>query len=190
MNQKEHRKRPEHPHTKASRFSKMSFWWLRSLYKLGLTKTITEEDVYETLKDHDSEQIANKFTVLWENELGKKNPSVLRLFYNAYGFGVLSVGLTFSIVETLNRCAQPLFLGALLSYFVDPEITKNHAYMYAAGIVTCSLIPVLTFHPFIYYIMEHGMKIRIGSSRLVYDKVSKTKYVSNCVILNNLQFFF
>lgn len=172
MNHKDQQMRPEHPQSKANRISKMSFWWLRGLFKTGLTKTITEGDVYQTLKEHEAEQIANKFTFLWEQELKKKNPSVLRMFYNAYGLPVLSIGLTFSIVETLNRCVQPLFLGALLSYFVDPEITKFDAYMYATGIVMGSLIPVLTFHPFMYYIMEHGMKIRIGSSRLVYDKVS------------------
>lgn len=95
------------------------------------------------------------------------------MFYNAYGFAAISIGLAFSIVETLNRCAQPLFLGALLSNFVDPNATKKSAYLYASGIVLCSLIPVLTFHPFIYYIFEVGMKIRVGSSRLAYDKVSE-----------------
>lgn len=141
------------------------------LFRTGLKRPITEGDVYETLKVHEADVIANKFTVLWDQELKKKDPSVLRMFYKAYGFPVLSVGLLFSITETLNRCAQPLFLGALLSYFVDPDITKTHAYWYAAGIVMGSLIPVLTFHPFIYYMMEHGMKLRIGSSRLVYDKI-------------------
>lgn len=138
---------------------------------MGLSRPITEDDVYETLKDHKSEKIGNKFTTLWQNELEKKNPSVLRMFYNAYGPATISVGLLFSVVETLNRCAQPLFLGALLTYFADPETSKRDAYFYASGIVICSLIPVLTFHPFIYYIFEVGMKIRIGSSRLVYDKV-------------------
>lgn len=171
MNHKEQQTKVKNPHNEANRLSKMSFWWLRSLYKTGLTRPITEDDIYETLKDHESEKIANKFTQLWTNEMKKKNPSVLRMFYNAYGFSAISIGLMFSIVETLNRCAQPLFLGALLTYFVDPEASKRDAYFYASGIVVCSLIPVLTFHPFIYYIFEVGMKIRIGSTRLVYDKV-------------------
>jgi ATP-binding cassette, subfamily C (CFTR/MRP), member 4 len=171
MNHKEPRQKVKNPQNEANRLSKMSFWWLRSLYKIGLTRTITEDDIYETLKDHESEKIATKFTRLWSDELKKKNPSVLRMFYRAYGFWALLIGLMFSITETLNRCAQPLFLGALLTYFVDPETSKRDAYFYASGIVICSLIPVLTFHPFIYYIFEVGMKIRIGSSRLVYDKV-------------------
>lgn len=171
MNHKAQQSKPENPQAKASRFSKMTFWWLIGLYRKGLKETIKEDDIYETLKQHESDKIAVKFTNLWEDEMKQKNPSVLRMFYRAYGFPVLSIGLIFSITETLNRCAQPLFLGALLSYFVDPDISRDSAYLYATGIVVCSLIPVLTFHPFIYFIMEHGMKLRIGSSRLVYDKV-------------------
>lgn len=110
------------------------------------------------------------------------------MFYNAYGLPVLIYGLAFSIVETLNRCAQPLFLGGLLSNFVDPDATKNMAYLYATGIVICSLIPVLTFHPFIYYIFEVGMMIRIGSSRLVYDKVTRDKHFLALVIIQCLLF--
>lgn len=174
MDHKEQQKKPTHPQTQASRVSKMSFWWLKNLYKTGLTRTITDEDVYETLKDHECDKIAEKFDKLWQDELKRKEPSVLRMFCRAYGLPVLLVGLSFSLVETLNRCAQPLFLGALLSYFVDPDITKQTAYYYATGIVMCAFIPVITFHPFIYYIIEAGMKIRIGSSRLVYDKVSNT----------------
>lgn len=110
------------------------------------------------------------------------------MFYNAYGLPVLIYGLAFSIVETVNRCAQPLFLGGLLSNFVDPDATKNMAYLYATGIIICSLIPVLTFHPFIYYIFEVGMMIRIGSSRLVYDKVKRTTSTSPLVSAKHLLF--
>ena len=177
MDHNKQQTRPKHPHNEASRISKMSFWWIRNLFKIGVKRTITDSDVYEGLKSHECDKIANKFSALWEQELARKNPSVLRMFYNAYGRGILWVGISFSIIETLNRCAQPLFLGALLTYFVDPDTTKEMAYWYASGIVFGSLLPVLTFHPFIYYIMEHGMKLRIGSTRLVYDKVRKYCHV-------------
>jgi ATP-binding cassette, subfamily C (CFTR/MRP), member 4 len=171
MNHKEHQQRPSDPHKDASRISKMSFWYTRKLYQNGLSRPILPEDVYETSNSHESNRIAEKFSDLWKQELKTKNPSVLRMFYNAYGGPMLLIGFLFSIVETINRCAQPLFLGALLSYFADPSISRETAYLYASGIVLCSLIPVITFHPFIYYIMETGLKIRIGASRLVYDKV-------------------
>ncbi|CRK87082.1 CLUMA_CG000826, isoform A [Clunio marinus] len=171
MNHKEQKTKPKNPHDAASRFSKMTFWYLRSLCRLGLKQQITEDDIYQTLKSHESKRIGDRFTNLWEEELKKKHPSVLRMFYKAYGLPVLLVGLSFSICETINRCAQPLFLGALLTNFLETDSSKSSAYFYATGIVLSSLIPVLTFHPFIYYIFEVGMKLKIGASRLAYDKI-------------------
>jgi hypothetical protein len=172
MNHKKLKAKVKNPYNDANHLSKMSFWWLRSLYKVGLTRTITEDDIYETLKDHESEKIAAKFARLWSDELKKKNPNVLRMFYRAFGIQLLTTALKLSILETFFRVIQPLFIGALLSNLVDSETSKRDAYFYASGIVICSLIPALTFHSFVYRIFEIGTNIRIGSSRLVYDKVT------------------
>jgi hypothetical protein len=138
---------------------------------MGLTRDITEDDVYQTLDHHECDHIAKKFTKIWDEELEKKSPSTLRMMCKAYGAPVIIIGLLFSISETIFRCAQPLLLGELLTNFSDDKATKKSSYIYATGIVLCSLLPVLTFHPFIYYIFEVGMKLRVGCSRLVYDKV-------------------
>lgn len=171
MNEQSTKQKPINPHNNASRFSKMTFWWCRDLYKIGLQRPITDEDVYQTIGHHESERIANRFSKLWAQELKSSSPSTLRMFYNAYGAPLLIFGLLFSVTETLARCIQPLILGELLTYFADENASKSSAYLYASGIVICSLVPVLTFHPYIYFIFELAMKIRIGCSRLVYDKV-------------------
>lgn len=176
MNQKSEKLKPINPHKNASRLSKMTYWWCRDLYKVGLKRPITDEDVYETIGHHESKRIANRFTNLWEQELKKSNPSTLSLFFNAYGWKIAIFGLLFSITESFVRCVQPLLLGELLTYFADEQGSKTSAYLYALGIVMCSLIPVLTFHPYIYFIFETAMKIRIGSSRLVYDKVKSINF--------------
>lgn len=141
---------------------------------MGMKATIAEEDIYNNLDVHNSKPIADKFKRLWEDELTQKSPSVLRMFYRAYGLGVIVIGLLFSISETIIRCAQPLFLGAMISYFVggDDGVTKTEAYYYAIGIAICSLLPVITFHPFILYIIEMGLKIKLGCQALMYQKVS------------------
>jgi ATP-binding cassette, subfamily C (CFTR/MRP), member 4 len=171
MNHQKSKTKPSHPWQKANRLSKMTFWWIKDLYMAGMKRPIVEEDIYETLSDHDCEKVAKKFTKLWEFELKSSSPSTLRMFYNAYGLPVILIGLLFSVFETLNRCAQPLLLGELLTYFAEENSSKNIAYLYAGGIVLCSLFPVLTFHPFIHYIFGMALKIKVGSSRLVYDKV-------------------
>lgn len=172
MNTQDSQNKPDHPLTKANRLSKMSFWWLIDLYKAGMTRTITEQDVYKSIDHHECDRIAGKFTKIWDEELKQKNPSTIRMFCKAYGFPVITYGLLFSILETFLRCAQPLLLGELITNFSDKNASKQSSYIYASGIVLCSLISVISFHPFIYYIFEIGMKFRVGCSRLVYDKVS------------------
>lgn len=78
MNHKEQKTKLKNPHNDASRISKMGFWWIRDLYRTGLKRPITEDDIYEPLEDHESVKIADKFAELWQNELKRKNPSVLR----------------------------------------------------------------------------------------------------------------
>jgi ATP-binding cassette, subfamily C (CFTR/MRP), member 4 len=170
MNHKERSRRMKNPHDEVGLLNKLSFWYLRDLYKTGLSRPLTENDVFETSQTYESKQIGEKFSQLWKDELTQKNPSVLRMFYRAYGPRFLSLSSLFSIIDLVIRYAQPLFLGALLAHFADPQFHQPTAYLYAAGIVLCSLLCLL-FHVFIQMVCETAMKTRIGASRLVYDKV-------------------
>lgn len=63
-------------------------------------------------------------------------------------------------------------MGGLISYFAEDqtEISKNQAYLYATGIVLCSLVATLCFHPFMFYLFEIGTRVRLACSGLVYRK--------------------
>lgn len=63
-------------------------------------------------------------------------------------------------------------MGGLVSYFAEgqTDISKNRAYLFAAGIVLCTLIATLCFHPFMFYLFETGTRIRLACAGLVYRK--------------------
>jgi len=65
-----------------------------------------------------------------------------------------------------------LFLGGLISFFAEGQttITKESAYLYAMGIVLCSLINSLVFHPFMFYVFAVGTRIRLACAGLIYRK--------------------
>lgn len=165
----------ENPVQNASFISRRTFWWLKDIFRAGHRKEITEEMLYETLPEHRSQPLADQFERLWAQELQRPQPRLLRAFMRGYGAVTLFWGLLFSILETANRVAQPLFLGGLVSYFSpdQTEISEREAYGYAAGVIICALIPVITFHPFILFIFQIGMKLRIGCSCLIYNKSLK-----------------
>ncbi|EDX14816.1 GD21421 [Drosophila simulans] len=165
--------RPKNPFTKANFFSQWSFWWMRDLFKRGLQGPLTDEELYQHRKTLDSERVTNKFADLWEDELKRSNPSVVRMILRAYGKIFVPMGLAFSISETICKSLMPLFLGGLVGYFAtnQTDISEKTAYLYAMGIVICMLVPVITFHPFIFYIFQVGTKLRLALSGLIYRKV-------------------
>lgn len=83
-----------------------------------------------------------------------------------------------------NRIIQPQCLGGLVTYFTpggDKEISTNDAYLFAAGIVICSLFSITVFHPFILYAFQLGMRVRLTCCSLIYKKV-----ISSLIHENNL----
>ncbi|XP_059612035.1 ATP-binding cassette sub-family C member 4-like [Phlebotomus argentipes] len=177
--------RPKNPVEDASFLSKRSFWWLKQLYKMGLKQPIEEEHVYETLPEHRFEKLSEKFKNLWDEESKAKSPSHLKIVARAYGRQIMIFGLFCCLTESGLRILQPLCMGGLVTYF-SPEqegITLKDAYLYAAGIIISSLIPVLMFHPYILYLDQVGMKIRLGSVALIYKKILK---LSKCAAYTGL----
>ncbi|XP_069689580.1 probable multidrug resistance-associated protein lethal(2)03659 isoform X2 [Periplaneta americana] len=77
-------------------------------------------------------------------------------------------------MEVLLRVSQPLFLGRLVRYFsgsnTDSNISKEAAYLSAAGIVLCSGLNIFVIHPYMMAIFHMGMKIRVACCSLIYRK--------------------
>ncbi|XP_036323349.1 probable multidrug resistance-associated protein lethal(2)03659 [Rhagoletis pomonella] len=164
--------RPINPYTTVNFLSRWSFWWMRDIFRQGLNGPLKEEDLYQNRESLDSERLTDKFSKLWEDERLRKKPSILRVIGRAYGSVFLPLGVLFSITESICKAIQPLLLGGLVAYFAEGQTTttETQAYKLAVGIVLCSVIPVVTFHPFIFYIFQVGTKIRLGLSGLIYRK--------------------
>lgn len=128
MNRTEKKKtRQPNPVSKASIFSKLTFWWgnfffnkcknnstrfthliclfrwLKPIFTIGLSRSIEEDDVYAVTNSMQSERNTEAFDKLWQLELEKKNPSILRVMFKLHGPKVLTCGLLYSIGETLAK---------------------------------------------------------------------------------------
>lgn len=80
-------------------------------------------------------------------------------------------------VNQLNffRVTQPLLLGQLISYYIPDQevISERDAYLYAAGVIGCSLVNVFVTHPYMMGVLHVGMKIRVACCSLIYRKALK-----------------
>lgn len=76
---------------------------------------------------------------------------------------------------------QPIFLGRLLQYYTsnsDATVTKQTAYLYAAGVVLCSGILIFFTHPYMMGILHMGMKLRVACCTLIYRKALKLSRIA------------
>ncbi|XP_067619706.1 probable multidrug resistance-associated protein lethal(2)03659 [Eurosta solidaginis] len=164
--------RPKNPYTTVNCLSRWSFWWMRDIFRQGLKGPLKEEDLYQNRESLDSERLTDKFSKFWEDEKTRKKPSIVRVIARSYGSVFLPLGLLYAATESACKAIQPLLLGGLVAYFAEGQTTttESQAYIIAAGIVLCSVIPVITFHPFIFYIFQVGTKIRVGLSGIIYRK--------------------
>lgn len=76
----------------------------------------------------------------------------------------------------LFRLSSPLFLGYLIAYFTSNpyESSTQDAYLFAGGLILGQFITLFLFHPFMLYIFQTAMKLRIACCSLIYDKVQIT----------------
>ncbi|KAL5290305.1 ABCC4.2 family protein [Megaselia abdita] len=168
--------------------SKWTFWWTKNVFKKSREKPLEADNLYSNPNSLSSLRLTEEFYTPWEKEKLKKKPSVLKLLLSVYGKQYISACVIYSIWEMILRALQPLFLGWLVDYFVEGQstTTKYQAYIYASGIVTCSLLGTLIMHPFLFYLFEFGTKVRLGLSGLIYKKCLKISQVETNDGLNSM----
>lgn len=73
------------------------------------------------------------------------------------------------------RIIQPLALGQLIAYYIPNQtaISEQAAYLYAGGVILCSLANVFVNHPFMMGMLHLGMKMRVACCSLIYRKALK-----------------
>ena len=76
---------------------------MKDLFRRGLQGPFSEEELYQHRHDLDSERVTTKFVKLWNDEVKRKNPSVIRMIVRAYGNIFIPLGILYSISETVTK---------------------------------------------------------------------------------------
>ncbi|KAL7737810.1 hypothetical protein ACLKA6_006196 [Drosophila palustris] len=168
-------KRETNPFLKANVLSKWFFVWMRHVFRKGRREELSENELYSHLPSFDSRKLTEDLQQPWIRESQRKNPSLLHLIFSFYGWQFVPICVLYSALEIAIHAFQPLLLGGLISTFVEKSkdqttVINKSAYLYAMGIVLCSLINSLVFHPFMFYVFAVGTKIRLACAGLIYRK--------------------
>lgn len=172
-------KRAPNPRENAFPLSSATFFYTIPTFIKGFKKELDESDLTETLSEHKSSKLGNKIEKCWKDEeqrAAKANsvPSLKRVLFRMFGWEFMFYGLVLAFSEAI-RIAQPIVLGQLIAYFAvgQTDIPQSDAYLYAAGVVGCSLLNVLFTHPYMLGVFHLGMKMRVACCSLIYRKALK-----------------
>ncbi|KAK3751067.1 hypothetical protein RRG08_044643 [Elysia crispata] len=158
----------------ANPVSKLLFWWLNPLFRKGYKGWLEESDMYNVCPSDSSKSTGEKMQAAWSKELDKQNQgkqaSLLRGLFRAFGVEFMLLGLI-ALGEEMVKLGQPLLLVKLLDYFTpDSTTSKTEAWLYATGVVLCSVTLAIAHHPYFFGTARIGMRIRVGLCSLMYKK--------------------
>lgn len=174
-NKKQQKGLPQNPLDKSSFLSYIFFTWLTPTFINGARRELSAEDLYEPLKSHRSSELGDRLCSAWKFEQKKsqrtgKPASLLRAFMKVFGLEILGLGLILLILELGVRLSQPIFLAKLIQYYSRENGDVTEAYLYAAGVILCSMVNVSIVHPYMLSQMHVGMKMRIAACSMIYRK--------------------
>ncbi|XP_050401602.2 ATP-binding cassette sub-family C member 4 isoform X1 [Patella vulgata] len=178
----------------ANCFSRISFWWLNSLFRKGFRKGLTLDDVSKCPQEDDSSFLWGKIDKLWDYHLtnyrsGKK-ASLIMAVLSTFKSEFVLPGFLIFICESC-RILSPFIIGQLISYFQNTDlVSKTEAYIYAAALGV-ALVLAMFCDLFHFYKQQHiSLKMKTAVGGLIYRKLlslsSQTFHLTNSGKIVNL----
>ncbi|XP_048764978.2 ATP-binding cassette sub-family C member 4-like isoform X2 [Ostrea edulis] len=159
----------------ANPLSKLLFWWMNPIFKIGYKRRLEVDDMYNVTNEDSSEELGKKLEREWHIEVEKKekenkSPSLFKCILRIFGLHYALLGVIV-FIEEVTKVIQPLLLGQLIRYFTPKStITQTDAYLYAMGISLSAIILAIAHHPYFFTVQRIGMQIRVACCSLLYRK--------------------
>ncbi|KAK7794349.1 hypothetical protein R5R35_011282 [Gryllus longicercus] len=184
-----HKRRPN-PRETANPLSALFFTWTYPLFRTGLNRDITLEDLYDPRKKDYSQGLGDNLERCWRKEELKasargRKPSLRSALVSCFGGEYLGLGLLVLVSDVFGRLLQPQLLGGLLRSLPsaapkdehgnpldteDDELRLRRALYYAGGMVAVVAVQTLCFNHYLLGAYHMGMRVRASTCSLIYRK--------------------
>uniref|UniRef100_A0A8D1Z1N6 ABC transmembrane type-1 domain-containing protein n=1 Tax=Sus scrofa TaxID=9823 RepID=A0A8D1Z1N6_PIG len=168
---------PKHnPLGDANICSRLLFWWLTPLLRVGYKRRLEEDDMYSVLPEDRSAHLGEELRGYWDGEVSRadkdtQEPSLMKAIIKCYWKPYLAWGI---LIESSWLIVQPVLLGKIISYleYYDPSDSAafHEALAYAAGLSVCVLTWAFLHHLYFYHIQRVGMRLRVAVCHMIYRK--------------------
>ncbi|XP_020149568.1 ABC transporter C family member 10 [Aegilops tauschii subsp. strangulata] len=159
---------------KAGFFSKMSFWWLNHLMKLGYEKPLEDKDM-PLLQTTD--RAHNQYLMFLEKLNSKQShshatPSILWTIVSCHKREIIVSGF-FALLKVLTLSTGPLLLKAFINVSVGKGTFKYEGFVLAATMFVCKCCESLSQRQWFFRTRRLGLQVRSFLSAAIYKKQQK-----------------
>ncbi|KAH9492759.1 Multidrug resistance-associated protein 4 [Bulinus truncatus] len=163
------------PYDHANIISKVTFWWMNALFKLGFKNQLSSLNVCDVSKEDESSFLESKLESYWKEEVQKYTEggraSLFRAVFWAFKWQWILPGILIFLSEAI-KLLQPFLIGLLISYFNDEEGSVNISTAYGIGTALglSGLLQIL-INPTYFFIMQHlALRMKVAVGALIYRK--------------------
>ncbi|XP_057563694.1 ATP-binding cassette sub-family C member 4-like isoform X2 [Hippopotamus amphibius kiboko] len=175
---------PLHPELKpnplqdANLCSRLFFWWLNPLFKIGHKRRLEEDDMFSVLPEDRSRHLGEELQGYWDQEVLRakedaREPSLMKAIIKCYWKSYLVSGI-FTFLEESTKVLLPIFLGKIINYCENYDHADSadlyKACTYATVLSACVLIWAILHHLNFYHIQCVGMRLRVAMCHMIYCK--------------------
>ncbi|VAI70510.1 unnamed protein product [Triticum turgidum subsp. durum] len=159
---------------KAGFFSKMSFWWLNHLMKMGYKKPLEDKDM-PLLQTTD--RAHNQYLMFLEKLNSKQSqshatPSILWTIVSCHKREIIVSGF-FALLKVLTLSTGPLLLKAFINVSVGKGTFKYEGFVLAATMFVCKCCESLSQRQWFFRTRRLGLQVRSFLSAAIYKKQQK-----------------
>ncbi|KAL0484005.1 ATP-binding cassette, subfamily C [Acrasis kona] len=157
------------PEIDANFFSRITFWWFNALVVLGYKKVLEMGDLFHLREEDRAKNVGKILEHHWEEELKKKNPSLLLAIHRAFGTRFYLAGII-KVMYDVIQLVSPVFIRLLIQFVSDPTIDTYYGYAYVFGLTALNLVGLLMIHQYFHIVTRQGMNITTGLRHVIYSK--------------------
>ncbi|XP_003564290.1 ABC transporter C family member 10 isoform X2 [Brachypodium distachyon] len=162
------------PFAKAGVFSKMSFWWLNHLMKMGYGKPLEDKDV-PLLQTTDRAQ--NLYLMFLEKLNSKQSqpddaPSILWTTVSCHKREIMVSGF-FALLKVLTLSTGPLLLKEFINVSLGKGTFKYEGFVLAVTMFMCKSCESLSERQWCFRTRRLGLQVRSFLSAAIYKKQQK-----------------
>uniref|UniRef100_A0A2C9JNJ0 Uncharacterized protein n=1 Tax=Biomphalaria glabrata TaxID=6526 RepID=A0A2C9JNJ0_BIOGL len=184
------------PYDHANIFSKLTFWWMNALFKLGFKNHLSSLNICDVSKEDESSLMQSKLERYWKDEVQKYTEggkaSLFRAVLWAFKWQWILPGILVFMSEAI-KLIQPYLIGLLVAYFNDDADSVNESTAYGIGAALgVSAFLQICLNPTYFFIMQHvALRMKVAVGAMIYRKVLSLSteafhYTSSGQIVNHL----